>query len=174
MLPFLQRKIAVLVAAVGIVALIGPEAWAADQTVPAAVAVVVPISIANATGPDFGTVVKDNSVNCTFRLSPGSIETVTGGPCAVLDNGTAGSFDVNGDTGMTATVSAVVTNADCDGAGNVTLDSIILQTVPSDTDTRLGEPVNATFPVGATLTVNAAALPGTHNSCTFTITATYE
>ena len=172
---FVQSKLVVLVAAVGVIALTGPTAWAVDQVVSANVAVIVPISIDSAVGPDFGTVLKDDSLPCTYRLSPGNTLSVEDGPCAILPaaGNTAGSFEVNGDAGMTAAISAVVTNANCDGATNVTLDSVILRTGP-DGNALSGESINKAFPVGAKLTVKAAANPGNYSSCNFTITATYE
>ena len=171
--PCLRRA---LTAALGLIALAWSSSAVFAQTtsdpIGAAVEVLEPIAFLTPVEVNFGKVIK-GSVNCTFKITPGGIESVTNGDCGIVEDGSAGSVQVNGTDNALATLTATVTNAAYDpNSSDVQLQSVILQGV-GDGPTKVFK-MDALVPIGATLLVTSGAVSGVYNACTFTISASYN
>jgi hypothetical protein len=167
-----------LLAMLAVVWLAGSDARAQVESGPIAaqVEVLEPISLSGAIGPDMGTIVLgSDAVTCQIRLTPGGNETVEQGTCGIVDPGLPGSIDVAGTDGASAQIVGDVTSPNCDGAGAVRLSMVVLSLsggVPSNTRGFTLDFAGA--PIGAIIEVDSTALPGVHNSCMLTITASYN
>lgn len=158
-----------VVASTGIAALSASQAWAASASSTADAEVVLPISISNTTGMNFGRVSPTGIagtvvLNAASTRTPTNVDLLSGGTVA------AATFVVRGGASeayaITLPASATITS----GANNMTVDSFTHDAGGSPTLDATG---NDSFNVGATLNVGASQAAGSYSG-TFSVTVDYN
>jgi hypothetical protein len=137
--------------------------------------IITPITIVKDLDMNFGNLYVSSILGGTLALSPGNIRTVTSGVGAPAAAGTvsAAAFTVNGmaSTTYSITLPSVPTVISF-GAANMSVD--LFSSNPSTTG-LLSAAGTQNILVGATLTVNAAQLPGVYVSTVpFDVTVNYN
>lgn len=139
-------------------------------TVTASAAVVAPISITAGNNMDFGKIVA-TVAGGTVAVDAAGALTATGVVSHSSSVGSAASFTVNGESGLTYNITLPTT---FDLAGPTGSTAMAVSNFSTDaTNTLTGG--TETFHVAATLTVGANQMPGAYtNSSDFTVTVAYN
>ncbi len=152
-------------ALVAVTALSATAAVAADGTGSATVELVENLTIAQASGLDFGYVLQ--GATGTVVVAPDG--TVTG--AAYLNNAAAGVWNLEGQNGKTVTVTLPASVDLANGTNTLTVNGFTRDGAVNPT--LLGTGTSVPFNLGATLNLNAAAPLGVYSG-TYTVTAEYQ